>query len=149
MRMILGILGRLPVKLIVIVLAVAVVGLGVTKVIKGAKRKGGKEPVQEIELSPWKLEEFVVNLRDVNESRYLKVNIVLGMEKKVEASEGGNPDEPVVRDAIISVLTAKSFSDLESPAGKDHLKDELKKAVNAELEKNKVGKIYFTSFAMQ
>jgi flagellar protein FliL len=149
MRIIREISGRLPIKLMVIVLAVVVVGLGVTKVVKGRSKKGAKEPVKQIELSPWKLEEFVVNLRDANDARYLKVNIVLGMEGKVEAGEGGNPDEPAVRDTIITVLTAKSYSDLESPAGKEHLKDELKKALNDELEKTKVGKIYFTSFAMQ
>jgi len=141
--------GKLPIKLAIIVLLVVVVGLGVTKVVKGGKKDGKKAPEKQVELSPWKLEEFVVNLRDANEARYLKVNIVLGVEGKVEAGEGGNPDEPKVRDTIISVLTAKSYDDLESPAGKEHLKAELKSALNAELEQNKVANIYFTSFAMQ
>jgi flagellar protein FliL len=141
--------GKLPIKLVIIVLLVVVVALGVTKVVKGSKKNGKKAPEKQVELSPWKLEEFVVNLRDANEARYLKVNIVLEVEGKVEGGEGANPDEPKARDAIISVLTAKVYNDLESPAGKEHLKEELKTALNAELEKTKVANIYFTSFAMQ
>jgi flagellar protein FliL len=142
--------GKLPIKLLIIVMVVVVVvGLGVTKFAKGGKKNGKKAPEKQVELSSWKLEEFVVNLRDANESRYLKVNMVLEVEGKLEGGEGGNPDEPKARDTIISVLTSKSFDDLESPQGKDHLKAELKSALNAELEKTKVANIYFTSFAMQ
>jgi flagellar basal body-associated protein FliL len=102
-------------------------------------------------LTQWKLEEFLVNLGDREESRYLKVNLVLEVSGNVQAGgEGGsNPEEIKARDAVIGILTRKTYRDLLSDQGKTSLKAELKSALNGVLDGVQVENIYFTSFAMQ
>ncbi len=102
----------------------------------------------------WKLDEFVVNLADKYQPRYLKVTISLEVESNDPRSGGRGDDKKEaedvkVRDAIISVLTGKHFADLVALGGKDELKAKLKSEINSVLEDRKVVNIYFTSFAMQ
>lgn len=142
--------GKLPIILMIIIVVVLALGAGGFMFMNG-KSKGGKKPEKKVELSEWKLEEFVVNLADQDEPRYLKVSMTLEVEGKVGGGGegGGNPEEAKAQDAIINVLTAKRFSQLVAPGGKDKLKEELKAALNSSLEDIKVHGIYFTSFAMQ
>jgi len=102
-------------------------------------------------LSQWKLDEFIVNLADGDESRYLKVNIVLEVSGRVERGGEGtsNPEEIKARDAIITVLTRKTYREMLSDEGKTSLKAQLKDQLNTVLSGFKVKNIYFTSFAMQ
>jgi len=147
--------GKFPI-LIMIVLAVLVCGgVGVLMLKKGAKKpKGQAVKAQEVELSDWKLDEFIVNLADREEPRYLKVSVTLEVEG-AEPKGGGHgegaarPEEARARDAIISTLTRKHYAELLSEEGKTRLKAELKKELNSVLHDCKVANIYFTSFAMQ
>lgn len=149
--------GKLPIAIIIAVVLVLVLAAGAFTFSRmGGKSKGkGKKVEKPVKLSDWTLDEFIVNLADVTEPHYLKVNLVLeieGGESKGKGGEGGggkNPQEARARDAIITVLTEKHFADLLSEQGKDQLKEDLKTALNSELEDMKVENIYFTSFAMQ
>lgn len=119
-----------------------------TKIIK--KPSGKAAQAKPVELSEWKLPEFIVNLADTDEPRYLKVDLVLEVEgKSKKGEEGGNAEEAKARDAIISVLSRKHFSELLTESGKKSLKSELKNALNSRLKDIEVVNIYFTSFAMQ
>jgi flagellar protein FliL len=137
-------------------------GVGVMAFMKMGKKPGDKgaeaDAKKHVELQSWKLEEFVVNLADRDSPRYLKVNLVLdiGFKGKKSKHKGGhghgaaaNPEEARARDAIIAVLTSKSYNELLSEDGKTKLKADVKKALNAVLEDAEVVDIYFTSFAMQ
>lgn len=101
--------------------------------------------------SQWKLDEFIVNLADGDEARYLKVNIVLEVSGRVErgGEDTPNPEEIKARDAIITVLTRKTYRELLSDEGKTSLKAQLKDQLNTVLSGFEVKNIYFTSFAMQ
>ena len=141
-------------KLVVIILLVAALGGGAFTFAKMGKK--GKHAEKKVELTAWKLEEFIVNLADIGEPRYLKVNIVLEVEEceaKPAGGEGGEeakaPEDPKVRDTIIAVLTTRRFAELLTDKGKTQLKAKLKTELNKVLEKAKVHNIYFTSFAMQ
>jgi flagellar protein FliL len=148
--------GKLPLMAIiaaVLVLVLAAGGFAFMKMKKGSKAGGKKEKVELVE---WKLDEFMVNLADRNDARYLKVNLVLDVEMKGKKKKGGghgeeeaNPEEAKARDAIIAVLTTKRYADLLSDEGKSKLKEQLKTALNEVLEECKVEEIYFTYFAMQ
>lgn len=164
MKMIRNMTGALPIKLIVIVLVLLVAGLGTLKFVKG--KKPGKVEKPKAELSLWKMEEFTVNLADKAESHYLKVAIVLEIEGKVESGGGGHgggggesPEQVKASDAIITVLTKKTFGELLTASGRELLKKDLIKQLNESLEDGaaahdpektiKVHGVYFTSFAMQ
>lgn len=153
MRLIRDISGALPIKMIIIAVLVIAIGGGAFTVLKAKKgTKAEKEPVK---LSSWKLEEFVVNLVDRDEPRYLKVDMTLEVEGREESEGGGegeaaeSPEEAKVRDTIITVLTRKSYTEMLAKDGKERLKAELKTELNKTLENIKVHDIYFTSFAMQ
>lgn len=147
--------GKLPIAIILAVILVLFAGVGAftfTRMrAKGGKAddKHGDKPAK---LSMWKLEEFIVNLADRDDSRYLKISLVLEIagDGKEGGGEGeGNPQEAKARDAVITVLTRKRFADLISEQGKVQLKTELKSELNTVLEGAQVVNIYFSSFAMQ
>lgn len=153
MKLMRSITGGMPVKMIIIIVAalgLCLGGLAVTKVMK--KGKGPMKPV----VSEMKLEEFVVNLADRGDPRYLKVNLTLEVEgpAKVkpasgEGGEGKTEEDPKVRDAVITVLTRKKFNEILTETGKEKLKEELKTELNKVMKDQKVTDIFFTSFAMQ
>jgi flagellar FliL protein len=136
--------------IIIVVGAVVLVGgVGVFALKSmGGHKKGAvaKGPTSSLELG-----EFVVNLADANETRYLKASIVLGIDGPVAAKgEGGSSGgDPRVRDAIIEVLSSKRFAELSTPAGKDALKKQILAAVNQRMEGSKAVAVYFNEFAMQ
>jgi flagellar protein FliL len=94
------------------------------------------------------LEPFLVNLADPEASRYLKIRLEL------ESNET-KPDEeyekklPQIRDALLSVLFAKTYQEVLDSEGKRRLKDEIISKVNPLLSHFKFKKVYFTEFMVQ
>lgn len=93
------------------------------------------------------LGEFTVNISDVSMSRYLKTEIVIEVSDAKIKKSIEEEQLPVVRDQIISILSAKTVADLDSPHRND-LKEEIKNQLNKRY-KNAVTNIYFNSFIMQ
>ena len=148
--------GKLPIVMIIAIVLVLSLGAGVFtffKISMKPKGKGAGKEVKHAETSMWKLDDFVVNLADRDESRYLKVSLVLEVEGKPkgggEGAEGQSPEDAKARDAIISVLTTKRVAELVTASGKLQLKSDIRTALNSVLQDTEVANIYFTSFAMQ
>ena len=101
---------------------------------------------QVVELQP-----FIVNLADTEASRYLRLNVSVG----VGGEEGGAEEKPAplfvtrVRSAILAVLSTKTSSDIITPEGKAKLRKELLKAAQAASEEPHVEAIYITDFIIQ
>ena len=119
-----------------------------------------------------KLEPFIVNLSQVN--AFAKITILIEYDPAIlekaaghkggggsggggeGAAEGGLPAimqerEPMIRDAVIRVISSKKPEDVLSSEGKERLKEELIEAINEslELEEGPVVNIYFTEFIIQ
>ncbi len=115
--------------------------------------------------------EFLVNLADAEESHYLRTTISLGLvgevPEGVKSGGGGGhggghgggkaesplvgfikPQEPVIRDTIISVISSRKFKDLGTVQGKNELKDTLRMRLKEQLKLNNV-EVYFTAFTLQ
>lgn len=132
------------------------------------------EPV----LKTAKLDTFIVNLSEAN--AFLKVTMLLEYDQNIldklggqgeggghgygggGAGGGGGADplalpaqmkarEPMLRDAIIRVISSKRTSDVISPDGKDKLKEEIIEVVNEAigLEEPPVVNVYFMDFIIQ
>lgn len=91
------------------------------------------------------LETFIVNLAGSKGRRVAKVNIELDVEGDGVVSEI-DQRKAQVRDIIIIMLSGKTYDQISSREGKDHLKEEIKDTVNAFLTKGKIKDVYFTEF---
>jgi flagellar protein FliL len=118
------------------------------------------------------LGEFILNLSDPKIKRYLKINVALELSRKDgdpkagEAAggghgEGADPSKAIasemsqykdaIRDAIISQLSSKTAEELQSTAGKELAKEQIKEAVDAILadDNREVQRVSFGNFIIQ
>ena len=101
------------------------------------------------------LGEFLVNLVDNDNLRFLKAEVTLEIEgtPPAKGGEGGDSEEDPrtarMRDVTVMVLSDASFDDLRASGGKERLKKQLKMAVSEELRDTQVRNVLFTSFVMQ
>lgn len=144
--------GKLPIVIIIVAVLVLALGAGAFAFLKMSHKGKSPEKKEHLKTAQWELGEFLVNLADPGDPRYLKVNLVVEIEEngKKKGGEGGaDPEEAKARDAVICALSKHRMNDLLSDQGKDLLKSELKSALTEALEDTKVVSVYFTSFAMQ
>ena len=105
------------------------------------------------------LGDFILNLNDPGQKKYLKVNVALELsripsdpdlsappeEKSGHGGHGGGEDEdpmkrveaemaqykPAIRDAVISNFSSKSADEISTAAGKELVKEQITEDVNA------------------
>ena len=94
------------------------------------------------------LEPFVVNLADPLGRRYLRTTLEVEAVNRSAANELED-QRPQVRDAILLLLSSKTFEDLRTMDRKIHLRNELVERLNQAIGQNKVYKDYFTEFVVQ
>jgi flagellar FliL protein len=94
------------------------------------------------------LEPFLVNLADKESRRYLKLKVELEVEGEETVKEL-EKSLPRIRDALILLLSSKTYLDLSSLEGKQQLKQEIKKRVTVVPSGRKVSDVFFTEFVAQ
>jgi flagellar FliL protein len=94
------------------------------------------------------IEPFVVNILDDQGTRYLKAAITLEVDSEAAIQESTDR-MPQVRDAILLLISNKTFSEMSDLQGKLQLRAELMSKINSFFRKGKVQKIYFTEFIVQ
>jgi len=146
--------GGLGKFLIILIVVVIIVAAGTYFVVtKFIIKPAPGTPTPSVTIGPtFDLEPFVVNLADTERKRYLKVVMQLELEndKKVTKKlEKEIQDKlPVIKDAIITLLSSKKSSDISTPQGKLNLKKELINTLNSKLVSGKIVNIYFTEFVI-
>ncbi|NPA40853.1 MAG: flagellar basal body protein FliL [Aquificae bacterium] len=120
-----------------------------------AKKEEGKEETPKPKVSPeavgvmYKLEPaFIVNLADPEMTMYARVSITLELSSP-EVTLEVQKREPIIRDAIIEILSNKTSRELRSPEGREQLKLEIIKRINTILVQGGVRNVYFTEFVVQ
>ena len=96
----------------------------------------------------WPMEPFIVNLRDNNGERYLKVVLQLEVSQPAVVSEL-ELLKPKLRDSTLDLLGAKSYQELQDLSGKQKLRDDIMIRLNSFLTSGKIVRIYFTEFVIQ
>jgi len=91
------------------------------------------------------LETFVVNLSG---GSFIRLQLQLEFTERDIPQRFYSKLVPI-RDAIITLLSARTSSDVSSVKGKEVLKAELKELVNDQLKREDVKQIYFTQFIVQ
>ena len=146
-------------KLIIIIVAVVVlligVGVGVFMFMGGKEEKISPEQEQAAlekqakQVGPIvNIDTFIVNIIDDEESRYLKAAITLEMSSPEAAAEA-TERMPQIKDAILLLISNKTFGELQDLQGKIQLRAELINKINSVLVNGKVKRIYFTDFVVQ
>ena len=122
------------------------------------------------------LGDFILNLCDENQKKYLKANVAIEVSKKdtdfvaAEPAKGGhghgeeapaaNPLEaiqaemnqfkPAIRDAVITNLSSKTSSELSTAAGKELAKEQITNDINSILGgEREVLRVSFGQFIIQ
>lgn len=104
---------------------------------------------QTAQLGPlFSLETFIVNLADVERSRYLRVTMDLELAQAVDTDKL-NDRLPQVRDRILTILPSKTFEEIASVEGKTALRDEIIGKLNSLFPRAVVTNIFFTEFVVQ
>ena len=139
-----------PMMVIMAVFAVVVLGTAFFMVQKAsAKQKGGE--VKKAEKGPvMTLDEFLVNLSDPGSDHFLKVTVGLELDKaKGKTAESLKEQTPEIRDAVLTALSSETRDQVAPESGRDKLKAQIKKNVNAALGEDDVQNVYFTNFVTQ
>jgi len=98
--------------------------------------------------SLFELDPMVVNLEQSKGKRYLKVKMSFELNKEV-VQEELKARLPQLRDAILLMLSSKSFKDVSTVEGKLALRDALLTRINGLLTTGFIKRIYFQEFVVQ
>jgi flagellar protein FliL len=96
---------------------------------------------------------FVVNFTHRGTLRYLQVSLDLSYDKPA-LLEKVKTKMPAVRNDLIMLFSNQDYEVLSTAAGKEHLRQEVIKAINHIIEVEpkegkEVGQVYITNFVMQ
>jgi len=137
--------------LVVLAFGFAIGTVSVMAKVNPQKKKPGEVPLPGPTIT---ISDQVYNLGEPN--HYLKATMLLELnadnrsEKQNAALlEEVKRREPQIRDLIIREVSGKTFREVNSPQGKEMLKDELRQKINGILTRGELKRIMFTSFAVQ
>ncbi|MDI6762830.1 MAG: flagellar basal body-associated FliL family protein [Thermodesulfobacteriota bacterium] len=112
----------------------------------GSTQEKKPEPAKQGHI--YSLDSMIVNLADTEFPRYLKIKIDIESEDE-KANEEYAKRSPQLRDAILTILTSKTYPEIAESKGKLKLKEEIVLKANQLFEKFKVKTVYFTEFVVQ
>jgi len=101
------------------------------------------------------LKERIVNLADDKGKRYLKISLTLQLKASdkpltpEQEKEEMARLEPVVEDAVTTILTSKTFDQVITAEGKEALKAEIRDKLNEIMGEGKVERVFITDFVVQ
>lgn len=140
-----------PMMIIMAVFAVVVLGAAFMMVQKAGAKQKDAGAVKKVEKGPvMTLDEFLVNLSDPGSDHFLKVTVGLELDKsKGKTAEGLKEETPAIRDAVLTALSSQTRDEVTPIKGREKLKADIKKNVNAALGEDDVQGVYFTNFVTQ
>jgi flagellar FliL protein len=112
------------------------------------KGKGEQEQISNLETKLVQLPTILVNLSDPLGKRYLKISIEIEVKDK-DPTPLVEKKMPMIKDALILLLSSKTYDDLASLEKKYKLKLEIAQRLNQIFEKPIVTKVFFTEFLVQ
>jgi flagellar FliL protein len=91
---------------------------------------------------------FTVNLADKGTDAYARVAITLELSNE-KVKQEVDKRMPIIKDAIIDVISSKTSDFVRTPEGREALRLELIRRLNIILVEGGVRNIYFTEFVVQ
>jgi flagellar protein FliL len=112
---------------------------GPTKVAKA-------EPAPPPKVAYVEVKELTLRLADTDTEHYMKLSPVLAV--RVAKADDLNEKLPIVRDRINAIASARSSSELSTPAGQQKLKHDLLDALHGDF-KDDIVDIYFDGYLVE
>lgn len=103
-------------------------------------------PVQNLQTAV--LDTFLVNLADPLGKRYIKVTFEVEMTSP-DVAEELSRQKAKIRDAVIMLLSSKTYADLAPAESKLALKDEVASRLNQILGGPKIARVFLTEMVIQ
>jgi flagellar protein FliL len=94
------------------------------------------------------LETFIVNLSGGAGNNYLKIKITLELNNEL-LKEELDKRLPQFRDAILTLLSSKTYEDVKTLEGKAQIRAEIITMLNQYLKTGKITNVYFGDFIVQ
>ncbi len=94
------------------------------------------------------IDEFIVNIISGDVAHYVKASLTVELTN-VEVQTEVAQRMPQMRDAILLLISNKTYEELQDLQGKKQLKAELTGKINSFLQAGQVTSIYFTNFVVQ
>ena len=94
------------------------------------------------------IDEFVVNIISGDAAHYVKASLTVELTNE-EVTLEVEQRMPQMRDAVLLLISNKTYEELQDLQGKKQLKAELTSKINSFLRTGKVTSIYFTNFVVQ
>ncbi|MDA3966409.1 MULTISPECIES: flagellar basal body-associated protein FliL [Helicobacter] len=95
------------------------------------------------------VDQFIVNLMSSGGGkRYLKTSIALELSVSEMTAELDTKRD-IIRDVLITILSSKTFEEVQTSKGKQKLKEEIIERLNEFLVDGRVANVFFTEFVVQ
>lgn len=91
---------------------------------------------------------FTLNLADKDRDAYIRISITVELSDEKVRQEV-EKRLPIIKDAVIDVISSKTSSFVKTPEGRESLRLELIKRLNSVLVEGGIRNIYFTEFVVQ
>ncbi|MDN5293740.1 MAG: flagellar protein FliL [Eubacteriales bacterium] len=135
---------------LVVVLAAGGVTFAVVKFILPQSQPATQETKkEEVAGSYLDAGEFITNLADKDEVRFIKIKVVLELSETKIDDEKMKEKEGVIRDTILSIVRKKTSDEVHGSEGLSKLRGEIKEALNKKVFGGKLMNVYFTDFVVQ
>ncbi len=133
----------------ILLLLLAVAGGGVYFFLLNKPKKEGEEKISPSQVGVMvDLGVFTVNLADKGTDAYARVAITLELSNE-KVKQEVDKRMPIIKDAIIDVVSSKTSDFVRTPEGREALRLELIRRLNIILVEGGVRNIYFTEFVVQ
>ncbi|MBK7258326.1 MAG: flagellar basal body-associated FliL family protein [Ignavibacteriae bacterium] len=114
----------------------------------GEKSEGGEEGEGGAEPNIYIVKDVILNPAGTNGTRFLLTTV--GFEvSTAEAKKEIEAKDVQVRDALNTILTAKSLTTLSMPENRDSIRQEITERVGKLLRTGKLSNVYFSKFIIQ
>ncbi len=94
------------------------------------------------------VDEFIVNIISGDAAHYVKASLTFELTNEQVKAEV-EQRMPQMRDAVLLLISNKTYEELQDLQGKKQLKAELTTKINSFLQTGQVAAIFFTNFVVQ
>lgn len=113
---------------------------------KKKKRKSAEHGTSESVV--YSIKDIVINPAGTGGTRFLSVSFGFELES-AEIAEEFERREPIIRDALITVLSSKTVAQLTDPKQKEIIRYQIKKRVSKIMRTDELAGVYYTDFVLQ